>query len=273
MLSLPSCTKIPYGRRARWMWPSGRGNRLGLGTSLSPNFSISNLNPGDREDGSRILTRRTFVRSTHPHPILLHSHTPYLNPMPPPIFSRCCSRDPLPLHPHDSSVRCLVKNSPTAAQTTARPPSRQLMSISMSNVGPLSLKSTMLPSGTRSHTSLSFFSLTSLSLSHSYRWFHVRVCLVAGVGFFTDAYVIVNRLPRPNSSPRISSQLRYFRHQHRLHHVGLCLRQRCAPTIFSPFYLLRSSSAQVVSFLPIKILASKSPPPSAPWLANSCSVG
>jgi MFS transporter, PHS family, inorganic phosphate transporter len=26
--------------------------------------------------------------------------------------------------------------------------------------------------------------------NHFYRWFHVRTCIVAGVGFFTDAYDI-----------------------------------------------------------------------------------
>jgi hypothetical protein len=97
----------------------------------------------------------------------------------------------LPLHPHDPSFRCLVKNSPIAAQTRARPLPKQPMSILMSSVGLLSQKSTMLPSGTLPHHLLSFLKKKILILSS--RWFHIRVCLVAGVGFFTDAYVVPNQ--------------------------------------------------------------------------------
>ena len=33
----------------------------------------------------------------------------------------------------------------------------------------------------------------SLLLTPHYRWFHIKVCLVAGAGVFTDAYVVMEQ--------------------------------------------------------------------------------
>jgi len=60
-----------------------------------------------------------------------------------------------------------------------------------------------------------------------FSWFHAKVCIVAGVGFFTDASVY-----SPGATVRRSIlitflfQLRYLRDQRRFYYVGLCVRRR-----------------------------------------------
>ena len=159
-----------------------RGNQLGLALSKNNTSAIWAHRAMDLGIW-RFHTRRTFVQ------ILMRtlqlSHFVFK-----PMRSRCplpaaAARPPPPSH--EPSTRCPAKSFPPPPQTTTRRPSPSLdMSTSTSSVGPPSLRLITLPSRA-SAALISPFPL--LTLRH--RWFHIKVCLVAGVGFFTDAYVVV----------------------------------------------------------------------------------
>lgn len=163
-----------------WYWAAGVGIlRLGIQAVLK---IAHQWRSGDRSWNLRWFhTRRTFVQILMLTPPLSYL---YLNLCLPPSPS-CCSRSP---PSHVPSKRCPAKSFPPPAQTTQRsPPLRPDMSTSMRSVGPPSQKLIMLPSRA-SAVRLSSLLHTLLTLRH--RWFHIKVCMVAGVGFFTDAYVI-----------------------------------------------------------------------------------
>ena len=112
-----------------------------------------------------------------------------------------------PLHPPTTAHPTLataVHAPPTADRTETLPPSES-STHSPSNVVLPSTVSTKLDSG-KSIYAPSFMSYSPLPC---YSRFHAKVCLVAGVGFFTDAYGVspILMLPSPTD---LDSSLQTF---------------------------------------------------------------